>query len=258
MVDDRDGSVRLSGIPRHITSGFHHDTVGLRLNLMMDAIPVKVQYLAAFAFSFGAIVLSLPSQALPPSILPARVEIAQSDPPAMPTPSESSQPTPSESSQPLGDPSPTPGMSPSPQPAAEQPTGNIVELASANPELSTLVTAVKAAGLVETLSGNNRLTVFAPSNQAFSKLPPATLQRLLRPANRAKLRKLLTYHVVAGEKPAQSLRSGRLPSVQGGAINVRVAGGKVKVNNANVVIADVRASNGIVHVIDRVILPPGF
>jgi uncharacterized surface protein with fasciclin (FAS1) repeats len=223
---------------------------------MMDAIPVKVQYLAAFAFSFGAIVLSLPSQALPPSILPTRVEIAQSDPPAMPTPSESSQPTPSESSQPLADPSPTPGMSP--PPAAEQPTGNIVELASANPELSTLVTAVKAAGLVETLSGNNRLTVFAPSNRAFSALPPATLQRLLRPANRAKLRKLLTYHVVAGEKPAQSLRSGRLISVQGGAINVRVTRGKVKVNNANVVAADVRASNGIVHVIDRVILPPGF
>jgi uncharacterized surface protein with fasciclin (FAS1) repeats len=218
----------------------------------MDAIPVKVQYLAAFAFSFGAIVLNLPSQALPPSILPTRVEIVQSDPPAMPTPSESSP------SQPLADPTPTPDVSPSPQPAAEQPTGNIVELASANPELSTLVTAVKAAGLVETLSGNSRLTVFAPSNKAFSTLPSGTLQRLLRPANRAKLRKLLTYHVVAGEKPAQSLRSGRLTSVQGGAINVRVTGGKVKVNNANVIAADVRASNGIVHVIDRVILPPGF
>ncbi len=142
-------------------------------------------------------------------------------------------------------------------PAAAQP-GTIVDIAVGNPSFSTLVTAVKAAGLVETLSGKGPFTLFAPTNEAFAALPKGTLQKLLKPENRDALRKVLTYHVVPGDLMAKSLRSGRVTTVAGSSVAVQVNKGAVKVNNANVVKADVDTSNGVIHVIDRVLLPPGL
>ncbi|MGG6266354.1 fasciclin domain-containing protein [Leptolyngbya sp. AN03gr2] len=134
----------------------------------------------------------------------------------------------------------------------------IVDIAAANPEFSTLVTALKAAGLTETLSGKQPFTVFAPTNKAFAALPKGTLEKLLKPENRNLLRKVLTYHVVSGDLMAKNLRSGRVATVEGSRVNVRVGHGRIRVNNSNVVKADVDASNGVIHVIDRVLLPPNL
>jgi transforming growth factor-beta-induced protein len=134
--------------------------------------------------------------------------------------------------------------------------GTIVEIAAGNPAFSTLVTAVKAAGLAETLSGNGPFTVFAPTNEAFAALPKGTLEKLLKPENRDLLKKVLTYHVVSGDLMAKDLRSGNVTTVAGSTIAVKVQNGKVSVNNSNVVKADVDAKNGVIHVIDKVLLPP--
>jgi uncharacterized surface protein with fasciclin (FAS1) repeats len=134
----------------------------------------------------------------------------------------------------------------------------IVDIAAGNPELSTLVKAVKAAGLTETLSSKTPLTVFAPTNKAFATLPKGTLEKLLKPENRETLRKVLTYHVVPGAAESQILQSGVAKSVEGSSINVQVSGIKIKVNKATVTLADVKTSNGIIHVIDQVILPPNL
>jgi uncharacterized surface protein with fasciclin (FAS1) repeats len=141
---------------------------------------------------------------------------------------------------------------------ASQPTrtGTVVDIAAGNANFSTLVTAVKAAGLAETLSGKGQFTVFAPTNRAFAALPKGTLAKLLKPENRDALRQVLTYHVVSGELMAKNLRSGRVATVEGSRVTVRVQHGRVRVNNARVVTADVDASNGVVHAIDRVLLPP--
>lgn len=141
---------------------------------------------------------------------------------------------------------------------SKKPAGTIVDIAGANPELSTLVKAVQAAGLVETLSGETLLTVFAPTNEAFAALPEGTLERLLQPENREALRKVLTYHVVPGALESKNLRSGRVKTVEGSLANLSATKDGVRVNDANVIVADVKASNGVVHVIDRVILPPNF
>ncbi|KAM3090616.1 fasciclin domain-containing protein [Phormidesmis sp. 146-35] len=145
-------------------------------------------------------------------------------------------------------------------PVATQPNraGTIVEIAAGNPSFSTLVTAVQAAGLAETLSGKGPFTVFAPTNEAFAALPKGTLEKLLQPENRDLLRKVLTYHVVSGDLMAKNLRSGRVATVEGSPVAVQVKNGSVSVNNANVVKADVDAKNGVIHVIDRVLLPPGL
>lgn len=135
---------------------------------------------------------------------------------------------------------------------------NIVELAAGAESLSTLVTAVKAAGLVETLSGEGPFTVFAPTNEAFAALPEGTLESLLKPENKAKLVAVLTYHVVGGSVMSTDLKDGmEAKTVQGENIAVDLSYG-VKVNNAKVSTADVKASNGVVHIIDKVILPPSM
>jgi uncharacterized surface protein with fasciclin (FAS1) repeats len=136
--------------------------------------------------------------------------------------------------------------------------GTIVDIAASNPDFSILVEAVKAAGLVETLSGSTQLTVFAPTNAAFEALPKGTVEELLKPENKEKLRKILTYHVVPGDVTSKTIRSGQVKTVEGSSVMVRVKDGKVKVNNANVVSADIDASNGVIHVIDKVILPPNL
>merc|ERR1711871_894132 len=140
---------------------------------------------------------------------------------------------------------------------------NIVELASATPDLSTLVTAVKAGGLVDTLSGTGPFTVFAPTNEAFAKLPKATLDFLLKPENKAKLVDILTYHVASGSVHAADLKNGeKIKTVEGKQVEARIFGsGKnsyVFINNARVTTADVDASNGVVHIIDSVLIPPAM
>jgi len=120
-------------------------------------------------------------------------------------------------------------------------------------QFKTLVEAIKAAGLVDTLKGKGPFTVFAPTDEAFAKLPPGTLDGLLK--DKAALAKVLTYHVVPAKVPAAAVKSGKVKTVQGGELDAKAAGGKVTVNNANVVKADVMADNGVIHVIDKVLIP---
>ncbi len=149
------------------------------------------------------------------------------------------------------------------KPAKAVTTGKtIVEIASGNKSFTTLVTALKAADLVDTLAGEGPFTVFAPTNAAFAKIPKATLAKLLKPENKEQLKKLLTYHVVSGAVKSQMLKSGSVDSVEGGKIAVKVTRTKdkkvsIKLNGkANVVQANVKASNGYIHAIDTVIMPP--
>lgn len=135
---------------------------------------------------------------------------------------------------------------------------DIVGLAVDTESLSTLVAAVKAAGLVETLQGDGPFTVFAPTNEAFAALPEGTLESLLKPENKDQLIAILTYHVVAGKVMSTDLSDGmKAATVNGAEVTITTMGG-AKVNGANVVAADVVASNGVVHVIDAVILPPSM
>lgn len=132
----------------------------------------------------------------------------------------------------------------------------IVDIAVNNDSFQTLTAALKAAGLVETLAGEGPFTVFAPTDEAFAALPEGTLEELLKPENQDQLIKILTYHVVSGTVKSGDLSSGEVASVEGRAIDVKVESDGIMVNNASVVQADIEASNGIIHVIDRVILPP--
>ncbi|MFM7181868.1 MAG: fasciclin domain-containing protein [Verrucomicrobiales bacterium] len=132
---------------------------------------------------------------------------------------------------------------------------NIVETAVAAGSFNTLVAAVKAAGLVETLSGAGPFTVFAPTDEAFAKLPAGTLDDLLKPENKAKLTGILTYHVVAGKVMAADVKTGEVATVNGAKASLKVADGGVTIDKAKVVKTDIETSNGVIHVIDAVILP---
>ena len=132
--------------------------------------------------------------------------------------------------------------------------GTIVEVAQGNPEFSTLVAAVTAAGLGEALSGAGPLTVFAPTNAAFEALPAGLLEKLLLPENKEVLTKILTYHVVAAKVMAADVKAGDVATLEGSTFAVTTEGG-VKVNTANVTATDVPASNGVIHVIDAVLVP---
>lgn len=133
---------------------------------------------------------------------------------------------------------------------------DIVQTAVANGSFKTLVAAVTAADLVATLSGPGPFTVFAPTDTAFSELPAGTVESLIAPENKGKLTGILTYHVVAGKVMAGDLSDGmKAQTVNGSEITVTIADGKVKINGANVVLADVATSNGVIHVIDTVLLP---
>ena len=148
---------------------------------------------------------------------------------------------------------PADGMS---KPATAAPTGKtIVDIAAKNKSFTTLVAALKAADLVDTLAGEGPYTVFAPTNAAFAKLPKRTVANLLKPENKEQLKKLLTYHVVPGAVTSNMLKSGQVDSVEGSNITVKIRGKKVMVNNARVIMADVKASNGVIHAIDTVIMP---
>jgi uncharacterized surface protein with fasciclin (FAS1) repeats len=134
----------------------------------------------------------------------------------------------------------------------------VVEIAAGNKDFTTLVTAVKAAGLAETLSGKGPFTVFAPTNAAFAKLPKGTVEDLLKPENKAKLASILTYHVVAAKVMAADaikMDGKSAKTVNGQEIAIKVKDGKVMVNDATVTTADIVGSNGVIHVIDSVLLP---
>lgn len=138
-----------------------------------------------------------------------------------------------------------------------KPEKNIVETAIADGSFTTLVAAVQAAGLVEALQGEGPFTVFAPTDEAFANLPEGTLETLLQPENRDTLIAILTYHVVPGSvKAAQVVELDSATTLQGGEVAVRVEGESVKINEATVVKTDIATSNGVIHVIDSVILPP--
>ena len=128
-------------------------------------------------------------------------------------------------------------------------------MASGAGNFSTLVTAIKAAGLVETLQGPGPFTVFAPTDAAFAKLPQGTLEDLLKPENKAKLAGILTYHVVPGKVMAADVKTMKAETVNGQELDIKVADGHVTVNHAKVTKTDVAASNGVIHVIDSVLMP---
>ncbi|MCX2761024.1 fasciclin domain-containing protein [Vibrio sp. Sgm 22] len=133
---------------------------------------------------------------------------------------------------------------------------DIVDVAAENGSFNTLVAAVKAAGLVETLKGDGPFTVFAPTDEAFAALPEGTVDMLLKPENKDKLIAVLTYHVVPGKIMASEvMKLDSVVTVQGEAVMVGIDHGNVMINKAQVVMADVEASNGVIHVIDAVLLP---
>jgi uncharacterized surface protein with fasciclin (FAS1) repeats len=172
----------------------------------------------------------------------------------------------------------SPAMSESPMTTAESPagttgadgttgttgtvgaTGTVVEVASSDSEFSTLASALQAAGLTETLEQAGPYTVFAPTNEAFQALPPETLDALLRPENKAELERVLSYHVVPKAISSTQITAGEVPTVEGESITAKVdsATNSVEVNDATVTGTDISASNGVIHKIDKVLLPPDF
>ncbi|PNW52023.1 UNVERIFIED_CONTAM: fasciclin [Euhalothece sp. KZN 001] len=134
---------------------------------------------------------------------------------------------------------------------------DIVSIASSNENFSTLVQAVQAADLVETLQGEGPFTVFAPTNDAFAMLPDDIVEFLLQPENKDLLVDVLTYHVVSGNVTSNQLSTGTVESL-GGGLSVAVSQNGVIINNASVIQADVEASNGVIHAVNRVLLPEGF
>lgn len=149
------------------------------------------------------------------------------------------------------------GMKKTDKMSMDKPAADIVDTAVAAGSFKTLVAAVKAAGLEDTLRGPGPFTVFAPTDDAFAALPKGTVETLLKPENKDQLVAILTYHVLAGETKSTALAGKTLkaPTVNGANINVDGTNG-VKINGANVVKADIAASNGVIHVIDAVLLPP--
>lgn len=134
--------------------------------------------------------------------------------------------------------------------------GTVVDVAASNADFETLVAAIKAAGLAETLSGEGPFTVFAPTDAAFAKLPAGTVENLLKPENKDQLVAILTYHVVAGKVAAADVvKLTSAPTVNGKTVAITVTDGTVKVNDATVTATDIAGSNGLIHVIDTVLIP---
>lgn len=153
----------------------------------------------------------------------------------------------------------------SPSPMAESPMANsgatgttLDQVVAGNSSFSTLNTAIQAAGLGATLSGAEPYTIFAPTNEAFAALPPGTLDQLLLPENKADLQKVLSYHVVPGTVTSADITPGEVNTVEGSPVTLATDGGKVTVGAATVVEADITASNGVIHAIDQVLLPPSL
>lgn len=149
--------------------------------------------------------------------------------------------------------------SPTPTSPDSQTGNSLVQVVASNKLLSNLALAIDASGLKDTLSGQISYTLFAPTNEAFSDLPKGTLRKLLLPQNQVILAKILTYHLVVGEVTASQIKSGQVPTVEGDFLtfNVNSTGNKITVNKARVLKSDIQASNGVIHTINKVLLPPG-
>lgn len=146
---------------------------------------------------------------------------------------------------------------PQSEPTEETAEATVVDIAAGNENFETLVAAVEAAGLAETLSGEGPFTVFAPTDEAFEALPEGTLEALLLPENQALLAQILTYHVIPGTVTSTDLTEGEIATVEGSDVVVAL-GDSVMVNDATVIMPDIEASNGVIHVIDKVIIPPSL
>jgi transforming growth factor-beta-induced protein len=178
-------------------------------------------------------------------LLIAAFALAACAPAATPIPAPTMAPKPTDM------PAPTATIEPTPKPM------DIVETAVADGRFKTLAAALTAAGLVDTLKGAGPFTVFAPTDEAFSKLPAGTIDELLKPENKQKLADILLYHVVAGKvMAADVVKLTSAPTVLGKDVTIKVDMGNVYVNEAKVIITDIETSNGIIHVIDSVLLPP--
>jgi uncharacterized surface protein with fasciclin (FAS1) repeats len=150
--------------------------------------------------------------------------------------------------------------SPTPtSPSDTQVSQNLLQVTASNGSFSYLAQLVQAAGLADTLSKQGPYTLFAPTNNAFAALPRGTLKKLIQPQNQEVLAKILTYHLVVGEITTSQAKSGQLPTVEGDSLTVKVdnAGKQIMVNKAKVVQANIQASNGVIHTINKVLLPPG-
>ncbi len=143
-----------------------------------------------------------------------------------------------------------------PAPSVATTSGTIADIASASSSFQTLFKALNETELTQVLQGQGPFTVFAPTDEAFAALPAGTVDELLKPENRAALIQLLKYHVVAGAYPSSSLAAGQIPTEAGGSVTVSVNNGQVMVNDAHVIQPDITATNGVIHAIDRVMLPP--
>jgi uncharacterized surface protein with fasciclin (FAS1) repeats len=152
--------------------------------------------------------------------------------------------------------SPSPGVQGSPATGTRASAKNVVDVIDNNPSLKTLAATIDAADLKDTLEQAGPYTIFAPSDRAFAALPAATRQKLLQAENRPLLRQILTYHVVPGKLTASQLKSGSVKTAAGTAVNVQVNGQKVTVDRSQVTQPDLQAANGVVHIVDRVLLPP--
>ena len=139
--------------------------------------------------------------------------------------------------------------------AGNKASNTIVDIAANAGSFKTLVAAVKAAGLADTLSSTGPFTVFAPTDEAFAKLPKGTVENLLKPENKDKLIAILTYHVVGAKVMSSDVKSGKVATVNGQKLNIKAGKKGVKVDKAKVVKVDIEASNGVIHVIDTVVLP---
>ncbi|MGB6976862.1 MAG: fasciclin domain-containing protein [Gammaproteobacteria bacterium] len=137
---------------------------------------------------------------------------------------------------------------------ASSANSDVVDKAMQTRDLSTLVTAIKAAGLVDTLKGPGPFTIFAPSNRAFARLPKGTLQKLL--SDKKQLAAILTYHVVSGAALAKTVENGNIKTVEGQTLVIRKVNGNMMVNNARITKTTIPASNGVIHIISAVLMPP--
>ncbi len=199
--------------------------------------------------------------------LSAATVMAKEVTPSTPMPTLPPMPMPTPSVTPMPMPMPTPALStetekpapksevPQTEAATKQATNTIVDVASEAGTFKTLVAALKAADLVETLSSPGPFTVFAPTDAAFAALPKGTVEKLLKPENKEKLVKILTYHVVPGSVASKTLKSGKVKTVEGSSLMVTVSKRNVTIDKATVKTADIKASNGLIHVIDQVIVP---
>jgi uncharacterized surface protein with fasciclin (FAS1) repeats len=224
-------------------------------DLKLRNIVVATLGLALTVTSFGALqAQSMPSTKKDPGATSSGATTVapgatQAKPATTAKPVSSGKPVTTTQAKPAGKPA-TPGKTP----AAT--AGNIVELAASNKNFSKLVAAVKAAELVEAFSGTGPYTLFAPTDAAFAKLPAGTLDKLLKPENKLALQKVLKYHVISGAVMAADVKTGKVDSAEGSALNIVASKGSVTVGGAKVVKADNVASNGVIHIIDKVLIPP--